>query len=398
VGIPIVDELGSDIESTWRKADFELSGFPWLCAERLEAARLHERLAPEEIIRSVFQGDLPQQPDPLARFGQPPVTLFRSRRFYIDALFWVDGTTTIHDHGFSGAFQVLSGQSIETTFTFTTLRAIDGHLRFGNLVVQGSALRSAGDVRAVPAGAGYIHSLFHLARPSVSLVIRTFRDPDAVTQRDYSPAGIGYDAFLEDPIRDRMVQIVEMLRKTEHPALERRVGDLIADVDLNTAFAILRSCIKLSDSMLLDRLIDRVHDQEGASLIRNWIVHRRRMDFLVSRRLSVHDGALRFLLAVLLNVQRRIDALTLVAAYAPAVNPAQQIVSWLETLSRTTIRLQVGNTPFEPNVLGLPTFGPGCAEALTDLFSGRERSWTADERRFLDRLRTSPALQPLFIS
>lgn len=151
VVIAVVDELGRNISRAWAAVDYDRTGFPGLCAEHLESARLHDRLDPNEVIDAVLGGELPQQVDPQARFGQPPVTLFRARRFYIDALFWLDGTTAIHDHGFSGAFQVVSGASIETNFAFDRSRDVDGHLSLGELKVEGSALRRAGDVRAVPA-------------------------------------------------------------------------------------------------------------------------------------------------------------------------------------------------------------------------------------------------------
>src|SRR4051794_18745742 len=38
-------------------------------------------------------------------FGDPPVTLYRGRDFYISALYWLEGTTNIHQHGFAGAFR-----------------------------------------------------------------------------------------------------------------------------------------------------------------------------------------------------------------------------------------------------------------------------------------------------
>jgi hypothetical protein len=379
VSIGLIDELGRDIERAWQRVNLERAAFAELCAEKLEAARLHERVVPEEIVRTAFHDPLPQQSDPMARFGQPPVTLFRSRRFYIDALFWVDGTTAIHDHGFSGAFQVLSGQSIETNYSFEPLRDVDGHLGFGELRADRSALRGEGDVRAIPAGPGYIHALFHLARPSVSLVVRTFRDPAESTQREYSPGGVGYDSFLDDPVRDRMVQIVQMLRKIEHPAFEQIVGDLISTVDLNTGFAIIRSCSGIPDGPLIERLIERIRDPEGARRISVWLAYRKHIDFVVGKRASIREPSLRFMLAILLNVRRRADALNLIAAYVPGCDPGRQLAAWLCELSKTTIKLSVRGVPFEPNVFGLPTFAPGCEQAAADLFSGRERAWIPDE-------------------
>jgi len=343
-----------------------------------------------------MRADLPQQADPKARFGQPPVTLFRSRRFYIDVLFWVDGTTTIHDHGFSGAFQVLAGSSIETNFSFIPNRDVDGHLKFGELRVAGSALRRAGDVQAVPAGPDYIHSLFHLLRPSLSLVVRTFRDPATWSQFDYYPSGIAVDPFVEDPARERIVQVIEMMRKTDDPDLERVAGDLVADSDHNTAFWVVQALATSQDGALIEGVLNRIRDADAAARLRTWTEHRRRSDLLINRRALVKEPHLRFLLAVLLNAQNRKDALALVASHAADKDPGTQVAEWLRELSTVSMRLQIGGAPFEPNVLGLPSFAPGHDAALADLLSGRERAWTDGETAFLDRLRALPPLRPLF--
>ena len=391
-----IRELGVELERDWAASDYDRSAFPDLCAERLEAARLHTAVDPDQIVDEVFRGELPQQFDPSARFGQPPVTLFRAAQFFIDALFWVDGTTTIHDHSFSGAFQVLAGQSIETTFRFTPSHDFDGRVQLGQLSAGGSELRSTGDVCAVPAGPVYIHSLFHLARPSVTLVVRTYRDPNPGKQFTYSPAGVAFDFLSEDQNRDRVVQAVEMLRKTEHPAFESRVGDLIGRSNVNTGFSIIRACAKACDNATLERLTARVSDPEAGRRIRDWAVQRRRIEFLISRRNLIHDPSLRFLLAVLLNARRRSDALALTSRFTSDDDPARRIAAMLRALGGITMRLRLGSEPFEPNVLGLPPFGPGCEEGLADLLAGRERPPNPAVDAFIDRLRALPALEPLF--
>jgi hypothetical protein len=396
VSIALISALGADVERSWHEVDNEPSAFPRICAEHLEAARLHERVAPEDIVAAALAANLPEQRDPAGRFGQPPVTLFRARRFYIDALFWVDATTTVHDHAFSGAFQVLSGRSIETNFTFVISRGVGGHLHLGDLRAEASILRRTGEVRPILAGPSYVHSLFHLDRPSVSLVVRTYSDSAQRMQLEYS-AGIAFDPFLEDPIRDRMIQVVDMLRRTENPEFEDRVGELIATTDLHTAFSVIRSCAKLADVALLDRLIARVRDQTIVTQIRVWVDRRRREDLLMSRRGSVVEPSLRFLLAVLLNARRRVDALALVASHSGEPDPARTLAGWLCQLSKTTVRLQLGNVPFEPNVLGLPPFGPGCEQALADVLAGRRVSRDSEVDAFLGRLRALPPLEPLFV-
>jgi hypothetical protein len=391
-----IRELGVDLEQRWAAAGFDLTAFPGLCAEQLETARLHTRVDPAQIVEAVFRGDFPVQVDPSARFGQPPVTLYRTDRFFIDALFWVDGTTTIHDHSFSGAFQVLAGQSIETTFSFSQTHDFEGRVRFGDLRVRQSELRATGDVRAVPAGPAYIHALFHLARPSVSVVVRTHRDPIPGRQFAYSTAGVAFDSQTEDPARDRIVQTVEMLRRIEHPEFETRVGELIAGANLHTAFSVIRACAKATDDATMGRLLARIDDQETSRRLHDWVVERRRTEFLISRRALVQKPALRFLLAVLLNARRRIDALRLAVQFAPGVEPARQIAAWLAELAGITMRLRIGDEPFEPSILGLPPFGPGCEDGLAACLAGNGPQAAPEIEAFIARLRGLPALALLF--
>jgi hypothetical protein len=117
----------------------------------------------------------------------------------------------------------------------------------------------------------------------------------------------------------------------------------------------------------------------------------------VSRRAQVREADLRFFLAVLLNAQRRSDALGLIAAYAPGAEPARQTATWLRELSNTTVRIQVGDVPFEPSVLGIPSFGADAEPAIAEMLTGRERSWTAAESALFRSLRAAPALEPLFV-
>jgi hypothetical protein len=396
VGIPLVDALGEQIEREWAARSYDPGSFPDICVSRLAAARLQDAVDPEEIIRWALGGVLPQQADPQATFGQPPVTLFRRRRFYVAALFWVDATTSIHDHNFAGAFQVLAGSSIETTFRFEVSRQIGEHLRCGELQVRRAALLVKGDVRPITAGPSYIHSLFHLPRPAVSLVVRSFRDVSPGIQLAYLPPGLAHDPFLVDETLDRMIQLVKLLRRTSDPGFEEQVGALIERADLHTAFAVLKSCRSMPDRGCLARLVGRVRDQEVAKLISDWLADDERITFLKSRREMVHDPDLRFILAVLLNLHRRGDALDLVRSYDPAIDAPRKVASLLRRLSEVTIRLQLAGGPWEPNLLGLPAFTPRLEEVLAAELAGQPGPLTADESAFVARLRKLPALVPLF--
>lgn len=392
---PII-ELGRDIDAAWLGCEYELKAFPSLCVERMQAARIHEVVRPDDVIRWALNAELPAQHDPTGRFGQPPVTVYRGRRFVITVLFWVDATTAIHDHGFSGAFGVLSGRSIETTFAFEVSKDFDGRFQLGELQVRGTALRKPGDYTPIVAGPRFIHSLFHLERPSVSLVVRTFSDPSPGVQLRYHPSGFAHEDRFEDEVRDRQVQLVKLLLQTEHPSLEAHVGDLIARADYYTAFAVVRACQRIRDPRMQARLVERTRDDRIASMFRDWLAQERRLDTLRRARADVSDADLRFMLAVLLNSHRRIDALALVSAFVPSEDSARWIARSLRRLSTIALRLQIRDIPFEPNVLGLPSFEDGFEEALARTLAGETQTPDEKQRRFLGQLAELPVLGPLF--
>lgn len=395
-GIACIRQLGEAVEARWQAVDHDPRQISDIAVAAMAEARLPERLSPDEVVRWALSGvTVPQQRDLPAKFGQPPVTLFRSRRFYIEALFWIDGTTTIHEHAFSGAFQVLAGSSIETRYRFEAERRFDGHFVLGALSVASSAYLRAGDVRPIHSGrGGLIHALFHLERPSVTIVVRTYRDADAGPQLNYHRPGIGYDPFLVDETRDRAAQVIAMLRNTEHPQLEAIVGDAIARADLPTAYKFLGECATIPDRALVDRLLGRVRDPAAAEQFRAAHQEGRRIAFLQSRRALVKPPELRFFLGVLLNAHQRAAVLQLVRARVPDGDPARQVARWVRELSNINMKLQVAGAPWQPNLLGIPEMTDDLEQALAATLTGAAPPPNAAD--FIRHLQDLPALRSLF--
>jgi hypothetical protein len=397
MGVPAIDELGQALGAHWLTFGHDSATFPALCAEHLDKAALHRVIDPGEIVRWVLQRDLPEQFDQLSEFGQPPVTVYRSPRFIIDTLFWLDGTTSIHDHGFSGGFQVLAGSSIETTFSYAPSKVTDPHLSFGKVTLKDSGLRRTGDVAPIVPGSSYIHGLFHLDRPSVTILVRTLPDPLAQRPMQYQPCGIAWNRFFRDQNLDRMVEVIELLDQAGDPRFDEIVGDLVARSDLYAIFRVIRACVDIQDQRRIDALLERVRDRDAARMFATWLAEERTARFLRKRRGLVHEPDLRFLLAVLLNSHRGDHSLRLVSSYTKGEgDPAAHVAGWLRRLSKVTMRLQAGGMPWEPNVLNLPDFEEGFEQAIADTLAKRERAFTPAERVFLDRLRALPHLAPLF--
>src|SRR5206468_3671410 len=144
--------------------------FPDIAAQALLESDLTGRVDSWEIIRWVHTTpDLPRQQDPKGKFGDPPITLFTGARFYIDVYYWLDGTTSIHQHSFSGAFQVLLGSSVHSHYRFKKDREINPYFLIGEVLLQDVSLLTKGKIREIRPGGHFIHSLFHLERPSVTI-------------------------------------------------------------------------------------------------------------------------------------------------------------------------------------------------------------------------------------
>jgi len=126
------DDLGRLILDRWLTADLDPIAFPEIAATAL--VEHQPRLPAIDVVRWVHETpSLVPQADIASEFGQPPITVFRCEHFYIEVLFWLDGTTAIHQHSFSGAFSVMEGSSIHSTYRFHPERRFNDRLILGRL-------------------------------------------------------------------------------------------------------------------------------------------------------------------------------------------------------------------------------------------------------------------------
>jgi hypothetical protein len=156
-------DLGRRVRERWQAVDFSLAAFPDIARTALEENPPAAQVDLVALMRSFLRDD--EQPHQTASgFGQPELVVFDDPRFYIQLLFWLDGTTQIHQHEFSGAFHVLVGSSLHAEFAFANVRPVTAHLRLGDLQLTGIELLETGRTVPITSGAGSIHSLFRISR------------------------------------------------------------------------------------------------------------------------------------------------------------------------------------------------------------------------------------------
>lgn len=374
--------LGTLIENRWRAENYSEQLFPQIAAEALAEAKLPSKVDPWDIIRWVHTAiPLPEQKDVPGKFGNPPVTLFSGPRFYIDVYYWLDGTTSLHQHAFTGAFQVLLGSSIHSHYNFREDRILNEHFSVGEVELKTVELLKVNDIKLIKPGRQYIHSLFHLDRPSATITIRTEHTPSSALQYDYRRPYFAINPFYQNVVMIKKIQTITLLLGMKHKDADSMIGDLIASSDFHTTFfALLEAAVHLRNNQMddlfglstgMDRfnaLIERARAAHG-DLVDNFVAVLEEQDRqmnIIGKRNTITGEEHRFFLALLLNITNRDKIFDLVKQRFPQSDPVEKILDWVEELGQTRV---LGSK--EPNALGIEGFGDEHVLLLEHQLRGR---------------------------
>jgi hypothetical protein len=321
-----VRELAERVHASHLRVDFREDAFAEIATGELARARLAERFGPADLYTwAVRRRTLPPQLDAGSTFGEPPLTLYWGERFVIDAYTWFSSTTSIHQHAFAGAFGVLSGGSVHTTYRFREEERINVRLQRGTLDIDAVEWLAPGDVRTIHPGRMFIHSLFHLEHPSVSIVVRTNRDEEHNPQYAYLHPGISYDPFFVDRLDRRRNEVFRALAKVAPERYAAEVTARLDELDLSGAFFAVQGAYwaLLEHKALFARVRERALDVHGARL-EPYLASIERMlrdRHLTTLRKKVKDPDLRVFMALLLNVPTGEQILRLLAQRYPQTPP-----------------------------------------------------------------------------
>jgi hypothetical protein len=418
-------EIADQLEGRWRAVGYDNQVFPALAAEALAAANLPEQVSVWDELRQIAAArELTEQRDLGASFSNLPITLANRPRFYVDLYLWLDGTTSIHQHSFSGAFQVLEGSSLHSRYRFEERKRINEHFRIGDINLEAVELLVQGDIREIVSGARFAHSLFHLARPSATITVRTVQDVTALPQFDYLPPSIAINPFFSEPLMTRKVQIAAFFLDAGRDDADQMVTGMLRDSDPQTAFRILSEVNQRFRRASLEQhftpgatqarfktLLSAARERHG-DLIEDFSLvfkHQNRTAEIIRRRAQVTSDDHRYFLALLLNLADRNRIFELLTVRYPGTDAAEQICEWVGELGRTRVW---GSQ--EPNVLGLSDFDEDYHFIFELLLAGKtleeiKEQLTGDQpadqgaevqakvSTRVDELRRSPLLQNLFL-
>ncbi len=330
-------DLGRTVLARWKRANFSLTQFPDIARKALTERPPAKHVDVGTLIREFLLND--EQPyQTQSGFGQPELVVFDDPRFYIQILFWLEGTTDIHQHMFSGAFHVLAGSSIHSTFTFEESEAVTAHLRVGQVRMKETQLLMKGSTVPIISGASQIHSLFHLDTPSITVVIRTHSDAGSAPQFTYLPPHLAVDPYYDDALTARRKQLLDVLEQTGDLAYPDLVAKMVRDLDFERGMFILQNCLghlrRLGKWEKCLQIFSKKHGRL-AGFVGSTFDEIVRRDAMVELRKSIVEPEHRFFLALLLNVPTRADILRMVGERF-AGNPVDSIVRWVEELTEFT--------------------------------------------------------------
>ena len=335
-------ELGQKVLSRWKQENFSLEKFPGIASAALDEQRPSDNVDLAALMREfLLNDDQPLQTQ--SGFGQPEIVAYEHPKFYIQLLFWLDGTTDIHQHEFSGAFHVLSGSSIHAHFVFENATSITPHFRVGDVRMKQIELLEMGRTVPIISGSRCIHSLFHLDTPSVTVVVRTQNDPGTAPQFNYLPPHVALDPVYNDTLtmrRKQLLDVLEHMGDTEYPELARQ---MIADLDFERGFFILQHAMghlrdldpELSEWQATLDAFGAKHGSPAAGIPLT-LEECVRRDLIAGLRGRITAPEHRFFLALLLNVPTKTDLLALVAQRFPGEPPVETVLRWIEELVEQT--------------------------------------------------------------
>lgn len=374
------DQLGREIEDRWRQDNYNEAELPAIAADALRRADIPSKATIWQVAEwALGEYELPRQRDLHANFADPPLTVFSGLRFQVDVYFWFEATTAIHQHGFCGAFQVLHGSSIHSWYEFERTRSINKFAEVGSMSLKRCELLSVGDIQEIAGGRDYVHSLFHLDRPSATIVVRTDRSPLHLPQYSYHKPNLAIDPFFEQDTVTKKMQIAAALIRADHDRADEMISRWIETCDFQTTYHILSNLRQMLRSSVVDEMFGLTapqarfngflllaEDRHGPDVFRPVFEHQDKIDAIVRQRQVVSNAALRFFLALLLNVDSRERIFSLIKQRYPDADPLEKVLDWTYDLANTRI---AGDE--KTNALGISGFDDIDLYVLEQVLNGR---------------------------
>lgn len=334
----VFEDLAQEVNRAWKRHNFEDAHLPEIAVAALQARNLSEEVSVADVCQWAIDTDrFPFQPNLNVDFGQPPLTVYSDGRLYIEILFWLDNTTSIHQHAFSGAFYVLAGSSVHSVFHFEESERVNDRLLVGEVLLDKIEHLKQGDLHPIRSGERYIHSLFHLGYPSATVVVRNYTEPPQQPQYAYLMPSLAFDRPSVTPQMKRTADLFTMMMRIRHPETREMLEGWLRTADAESTFRVLHHLNTkraLSDDML-EFTTQIAIERHGPVMekVRDALIDKRKVDRVFSMRSRVTDEKHRLFLALMATAPGRERVLEVVQSVYPDENPASLMFSWINDMN-----------------------------------------------------------------
>lgn len=209
--------LGAHLAQDWRKKGSHAEVFPALAAQLFREYFAECPYTLDPLLALAYANPIiPEQLLHRHISDSPRINLYKDELIQLDLYFWIR-PTIIHSHHFWGAFQVVHGQSLHALFDFEDETSPVEVVSLGKLKVKKVELLAPGDVRGVVPGMRFIHQVYHLSKPTVSLVARLVEGGRERLEQCFFP-GLAMAMPLDVAEEDyRMAGHLGQMLDMEHP-------------------------------------------------------------------------------------------------------------------------------------------------------------------------------------
>ncbi|MGY8717889.1 MAG: hypothetical protein ACKVI3_08930 [Verrucomicrobiia bacterium] len=327
-------EIGKKLSA--RCGEGELGeNFPELAAEVLAAFPVPAEVGIEFMADwALGRERLPEQVNFHSGFGEPPLVVYEEPRFYAEVLFWFHGRTSIHGHGFYGAYQVLAGYSIEAQFAYHRDHEPVPGIQVGALEPTALRLITPGDITRILPEEAFIHTVMHMGNPSLTLVIR---NKGGLVQFDYSMNGLGVNAYQDSQSHVRQAEVLSAFHAANPDGFETRLLEFLKTGSAHRMARVLKEMEhEIDEEFLVGEIHELAVERFGplGELIIESLTRTISGNMIWDEVAGMDDPAIQLRTALLDLFPENQNLLAVVARTFPDREPADVLENWTDTVSK----------------------------------------------------------------
>ena len=267
----VFQKLIADTQKEWAAENGNLEKFPAIATRLLQSFNydLNQAQFDSAIAEWLaLNSRLPEQINVHNTFGEPPITLFNNGVFVVEVYIWIGCDTSIHSHGFRGAFRVLHGLSLHETYSVKVTESIAHDVELTELGTPAAEILKRGDVRTIEPGKDLTHRVLHLENPTVTLCIKTIGEK-SLSQWHHFLNGLAIQKRHLDPALIKQIYFFQYLAGRNGQQAEDFLDRLISLQDIST---LMNLCEELSSGgyeiseefveLILAKVYERFGDSE----------------------------------------------------------------------------------------------------------------------------------------